>query len=234
MNLKLEFSALTLALFFCTVGAMAAPEQEAAQLDATSVAHEPAKIVATRSGVSSGSSVPNKWHTDQLKLEIANLDRNLYRPGEPVVFELKLTNQGTQPVVLPWGVQRADVEPAGVSSFEFVLASCSLGVPTGKFTRAALPGAIFLYGSDLQPTSLLTLRPGEWATLRGRAVMLQDLGEAGATEANNWTAEVRAMCSVSLNRVHVKAKEISEFAFPVEGGVLRSASKNIKLQPSPQ
>ncbi len=216
------------------VGAANVLGQEVGQLDSTGMVPEPTKVVATRSGVSSGVAVPDQWHIGQLKLQIMNLDKDYYRPGEKVSFELRLTNPGTQPVVIPWSLQRAEVELANVSSFDFLSAWCSLGVPSGTFTRTVLRGGIFLYGNDLHPNSLLRLRPGEWATLRGRAVMLRDSHDAGAAETNNWTAELQATCSISLNRVHVNGKEIWEFAYPVEAGELRSASKNIKLEPSQQ
>jgi hypothetical protein len=110
---------------------------------------------------------------DKFALSIEDLSSRLIPIGSEFSATVRLKNTSDHSVTIPWLPNFQDViagQPQ--DDWQFESATFSFRIETGvEYKRTTeLEGETVLYGSDDKPTTLLELAPGQWATLRVRAV----------------------------------------------------------------
>lgn len=104
----------------------------------------------------------------QVEVTLLSLDRSSYSLGDEIYFELRITNVGDRPVVLPVGTDWLDLRPVDAVPFEFLTMCINLSLDG---TSDWLTGPC-LVGSDARPKTLHLLHPERSLTIRGRAKVL--------------------------------------------------------------
>lgn len=105
----------------------------------------------------------DRRQTLELKLELLDLQRVVFNPGDSLVYEVVVANAGAQPVTLPWSADRVRFATDGQRIDGIV--GLEIRDAAGKELLARLP-AQALYGSRAVPDSLLTLLPRQRARIR--------------------------------------------------------------------
>jgi hypothetical protein len=100
------------------------------------------------------------------KVTLLGLDRSKYRLNDRVIFEMMLENMTGGNVVIPWSADRDTVDPDdGRHPPGYVDAFVDLVVDDTDCGRQTL-SVEMLFGSQLVPSSLKDLRPGERVIIR--------------------------------------------------------------------
>jgi hypothetical protein len=93
------------------------------------------------------------------------MDRTQYRIGDPVTFEVKVENVGSQPLQVPVSPHLADLQPEDPSKkFGYLEMTISLWIGGRNWSTNHGAGAT-LYGSEERPDTMQTLQPGEWVRI---------------------------------------------------------------------
>jgi len=102
-----------------------------------------------------------------LRVGLTSLDRLQYSEGDKAEVEFLVENIGEVAMQLPWSPHLADLQPADETA-EFKVEHLMLGVSLkwGDHYSTSL-GWLSLYGSPDHPGTMLDLRPGEVARVRG-------------------------------------------------------------------
>lgn len=112
-------------------------------------------------GIGCGAESPKDPRA--IRTTLTWLDYLAYEEGEEAEFEVRLENVGTVSLRLPGTPHLADLQPAD-ESVPFDYYSLSISLEILPFVGI---GSIQLYGTD--KASLITVHPGEWVRVRGRA-----------------------------------------------------------------
>ena len=110
---------------------------------------------------------------DKFVLSIEDLSSRLIPIGSEFSATVRLKNISDHSVTIPWVPDFQDViagQPQ--DDWQFETATFAFRVETGvEYKRTTeLQGETVLYGSDEKPATLLELAPGQWASVRVRAV----------------------------------------------------------------
>lgn len=108
-----------------------------------------------RSGQASPTPLP-------LRLRLVQLDRSTYELGNPIVYEVELTNVGSRPIGLPWS---ADLELITQPGRSFIQSTLFLSVGDRPEREIQL-ATTMLGGSTSVRDSIQTIRPGEVARIK--------------------------------------------------------------------
>lgn len=177
MNVICSFKSTYLGLaVLLALAAVPTVSQERASLDLTKVRVHDLPIQSTI--VRGGESLVGDGHsgstTQQDPLSIVVLvpaDGTDIRAGDEFTWEIKIKNNGYQPINLPWDPNLADFQPKNKSSnSSFSGASLAFSFNPEKGETFALSGTVILYGSPDVKGSMLSLHPKEWARIRGKAM----------------------------------------------------------------
>jgi len=153
-------------IFFCTLVAAAAASQEIRIIDLTGVTQPPIPFPrdTTIEGLSCFPEV--KTATRRVRASLEWLSSTEIHPTQQLAAVIKLENVGDSPVTLPSKPQFYDAEAIGSSSrhqYETLTLELREGLPSG----ATAFGWWVLYGSASQPSTMLTIMPGQWIRVKG-------------------------------------------------------------------
>jgi hypothetical protein len=84
-------------------------------------------------------------------------------PEEQISVVLRVENYGHLPVVLPVGPRDTNLQVEAASIRHTAMLQLMAGVPSG----GTMLGGLELYGSTLKSNTIVSLKPGEWVTVRG-------------------------------------------------------------------
>jgi len=99
-----------------------------------------------------------------VRVSIESIDPKEIGAKQEISVVLRAENSGHLPVVLPTSADKTVLQAEDGSIHYRAMFPLMAGVPSG-----GLPiGTFDLYGSTSKPNSVVTLRPGEWITVRGR------------------------------------------------------------------
>jgi hypothetical protein len=145
---------------------VAVPVASAAQhvLDLTKIQLPPGPSSGTGDGWSTGRSGQRPPAPPPLNVRLARVDRSAYVLGEPIVYEIVITNVGTRPFLLPWSPIRPPDCRACPSIFLNLEFEDAAGHTQGVSTTA-------LFENPGHKDSALELRPGATATVRAPGVV---------------------------------------------------------------
>lgn len=157
---------LTIVSIFCTLVAVYAASQEIRIIDLTGVT-QPSIPFPRDTTVESLSCFPEvKTATRRMRASLEWLSNTEIHPTQLLAAVIKLENVGDSPVTLPSKPRFYDVEPIGSSSrhqYETLTLELRGALPSG-----ATPfGWWVLYGSAAQPSTMLTVMPGQWIRVKG-------------------------------------------------------------------
>ncbi len=110
---------------------------------------------------------------DKFALSIEDLSSRLIPIGTEFSAAVRLKNISTSSVTIPWGTSLQEVLAAqSADDLAYETATFSFKIETGvEYKRTTeLEGLSVLYGSEEKAGSELELSPGQWATVRVRAV----------------------------------------------------------------
>jgi hypothetical protein len=145
-----------------TVSACALAGSRSALIDLTSVT-----MVDSGDGTIDGDSFTVTEHSPRpappMRAEILRLDRTRYRPLDPIVYDVKITNISSQHLLLPispLSIARRDRPASGYRSMLFTLL---LVTSEGRELRVATFG---VYGAPTKSRTLRTLDAGDSVTFR--------------------------------------------------------------------
>lgn len=119
---------------------------------------------------SGGGGVSGSYNTRSpklpLKITLLSLDRRSYRIGENLIFDVTIKNVGKDIVVIPWSPDRAQIRP-DEKGFPpgYLDATLSLAITDRVLGEQIIYGPL-LYGSELVPSSLRKLLPGQTVRIR--------------------------------------------------------------------
>ncbi len=110
---------------------------------------------------------------DKFSLSIDDFSSRLIPIGTEFTVTVRLRNISDRNATIPWGTSLQEVlavQPA--DNLDYETATFSFKIETGvEYKRTTeLEGLSVLYGSKEKPDSLLELAPGQWATVKVRAV----------------------------------------------------------------
>ena len=98
-----------------------------------------------------------------VRVSVQSLTPTEIHPKQQISVVLRVENHGRLPVVLPVTRDITVLQPEGGSIRYLAMLPLGAGVPSG----AIRVGSLELYGSTLKPNTTISLRPGEWLTVRG-------------------------------------------------------------------
>lgn len=165
--------ALLLAIFLHGVST---ETQERGYLDATQLQirqrqREPA--TGTSGGALSGYTEGKMQPAQPLTLSLKILGRAEFGRGEVFEYQVQIQNVSDRPMELPWDLSSADIEPADPDSgYQYETASISLGAKLGDNRAVTLEGSILLFGRPSIASTMVTLKPGEWARIKAKGQAL--------------------------------------------------------------
>lgn len=135
-----------------------------------------------------------------LRTTLMWMDKLEYHDGDRAECEVMIENIGEVPVDIPWTPHLGDLQPADDrSSFDASTFGVSIEL-TWSTGESSQIGAFILFGSPAHAGTVLPLKPGESARLRGRITLsllsykgakLPPLGDSGGAIANSWLRLVR-------------------------------------------
>ena len=152
--------------------------QQAGMRDLTSAPTEPASTDISAANCVHGSVSNNDGlmvskMRDKFALSIEDLSSRLIPIGSEFMVTLRLKNISDKNVTVPWTPNFQDVlADQSPDDVDYQSASFTLKVETGIESKrtTSLEGEAVLYGTERKPGSMLQLAPGQWATVRVRAV----------------------------------------------------------------
>ena len=152
--------------------------QQAGLRDLTSDPTEPANTDISAANCVHGSVSNNDGlmiskMRDKFALSIEDLSSRLIPIGSEFVVTLRLKNVSDKSVTVPWTPSFQEVlADQSPDSIDYQSASFTLKVETGIESKrtTSLEGEAVLYGTEQKPGSMLQLAPGQWATVRVRAI----------------------------------------------------------------
>lgn len=128
---------------------------------------------------------------EHLRLEIIQADPRLVYAGATILVTLRLTNDGDQPVSVPWETGR--VEPEEVpdrneTSYEWANIHLKLGTLKDRQQANYLKGEANLFAAPTKQEQHKELRPGQWVEVKFQSAIECHSNEKGAChpfEADN-------------------------------------------------
>lgn len=103
-----------------------------------------------------------------VRTTLVRTDRPEYHVWQSIAYEVRIENSGTNPIRIPIGRGRGSLQPDGSADpFNYWQMTLNLDAKTSR-TRAMLDFQLF-YGSDAKPDTMITLKPGEWLTIRAKS-----------------------------------------------------------------
>jgi hypothetical protein len=97
-----------------------------------------------------------------LTIDLVDLQRDVFKLGESLIYEVVLENTGRRPITLPWS---PDTERFRDVTHQRAFLLLEVRDARGKAVLARLEPQV-LFGSEAVPESLLTLAPGRRARVR--------------------------------------------------------------------
>ena len=105
-----------------------------------------------------------------LHTSLVSLDRTSYQVGEEPTFEVTIQNTGSVAVRIPFSPHLADLQPMDAGrKFSYYELYIELWIAGGERWSTNMGGTATLYGADDHANTMLTLKPGEWARVVGKA-----------------------------------------------------------------
>ncbi|HEV2117907.1 MAG TPA: hypothetical protein VGR48_17865 [Terriglobales bacterium] len=98
-----------------------------------------------------------------VRVSLESLSPTTIRPLDTLSVRLKVENDGKLAVVLPASPRITDFQAERDFPRYTAILPIGAGLPSGGTTM----GWLELYGSPSEPNTTVTLRPGEWITVRG-------------------------------------------------------------------
>jgi hypothetical protein len=98
-----------------------------------------------------------------VRVSVESLVPTDIHPKEHLFVVLKVDNSGLLPVELPVSGEVPAIQPEDPAFHYRALIDIMAGLPSGAIRL----GQLELYGSSLEPNTTVSLKPGEWMTLRG-------------------------------------------------------------------
>jgi hypothetical protein len=111
---------------------------------------------------------PSEKSAGVLQSTLLGLDRSDYKIGDRPRFELRIQNVGQVPVRVPFSPHLSDIQSAGSPerlTYSLMVVELWIG---GARWDANTGGRIDLFGAEDHPSTLVTLRPGEWVRIIGK------------------------------------------------------------------
>jgi hypothetical protein len=191
--LRLVLFAAAVGSSACASGWMRRSQGVGAFLDVT---HAVVRVEPGHSLEAGTSSWPPAPHRPfPLRVELVRIEPRLYRTMEVIVYDVRLENVSTTPVVIPWSpvpIMRRDRPSAGYRHAMIAL-SLSAGEQHGVYADAFV-----LYGAPTVPHSLKCLMPGERATIRLPATIARMQRLDVTDETPRMPIEISARAEVSV------------------------------------
>lgn len=88
--------------------------------------------------------------------------------GEPFDYELLVTNKSAKEMLLPQSLSWSDVEDGSEREQRYEELETSLAVIAEDGDRGVIEGNLVLYGKDMNPASMIALKPGASIRILGR------------------------------------------------------------------
>jgi|HubBroStandDraft_4_1064222.scaffolds.fasta_scaffold153022_2 hypothetical protein len=98
-----------------------------------------------------------------VRVSVESLTPTDIHPEEQISVVLRVENYGRLPVVLPVGPRNTNLKVEAGSIRYIAMLQLMAGVPSG----GTMLGWLELYGSTLKSNTIVSLKPGEWITVRG-------------------------------------------------------------------
>ena len=116
-------------------------------------------------GSSVGDGAPDRRDPHALAVYLLRVTPSDIDPAKPFEAEFRVLNTGLAPIELPISPHLSDLQPSDASvSFSYL--SLALVVNDEGLRIKQLVGFIQLYGAPDHEGSTLTLRPGQWMTVK--------------------------------------------------------------------
>jgi hypothetical protein len=105
-----------------------------------------------------------------LHTSLVSLDSTSYQVGEEPTFEITVKNTGSAAVRIPFSPHLADLQPKNpAQKFAYYGLYIELWIAAGDRWSTNMGGTATLYGAEDHANTMLTLKPGEWARVVGKA-----------------------------------------------------------------
>lgn len=189
---------LATVIYLCLFAIPTAQAQNNSFLDLTKV--KPPKTEKLFDSRDLTLSVSNDTRFPRLPLEITllRLDKHSYQMGDEVIYDVVIRNVGQDIVVTPWSPDRDQVKPEEKTYPPgYMDATLSLVIRDEVLGEQRIYGAS-VYGSQLVPSSLKKLRPGQAVRIRAPShwLLTSDDAARGILSKLPQTFAVRARYSV--------------------------------------
>jgi hypothetical protein len=104
-----------------------------------------------------------------LQTKIEFLDRQRYRDGDWLTFEVTIKDVGCIPLKIPFSIDLADLQPEDAAQgFGYSALSVSLWAAASNDPYVIGLVAVRIYGAEDRPNTMVTLSPGQWVRIAGR------------------------------------------------------------------
>ena len=107
--------------------------------------------------------------TGALHTELESLDRQRYRDGDWLRFEVTIKNVDSRPIQIPFSPDVADLQPEDAAQkFGYSALQLTLWAAAGNDFRKVGLVTVRLYGDEDHANTMVTLSPGQWVRIAGR------------------------------------------------------------------
>lgn len=131
--------------------------------------------------IADGWPVPKDNQPREIAVEIIKLSDDKLVPGSAVQAEVRLRNDGSQPIEIPWSPDPSTIQRGQAPDH----LQWHAGWFEAWIQRQGVRGPLLesltynLYGSKFSPGTLLTIRSGEWVTAKIRFMLESDFAISG-------------------------------------------------------
>lgn len=152
-----------------------------------------------------------------VRVSVESLTPTDIHPEEQISVVLRVENYGHLPVVLPVGPRNTNLKVEAGSIRYTAMLSVTAGVPGG----GTMLGWLELYGSTLKSKTTVSLKPGEWITVRGDIRVRSRFGPVANASSNLQLYEWFSGKSDGSGERCVK--QVSGASIPVRFGSLKKS-----------
>ena len=91
-------------------------------------------------------------------------------------FEVRIENIGSVPIEMPFSPHLADLQPADASQkFGYSVVRVEFWIGGTRWETTDSRGEAALYGANQHPGTMLTMHPGEWVRIIGKAALPEEV-----------------------------------------------------------